>query len=243
MERALVAYVRQELSAPAIAIMGYAEILMDDAVQADRGQSIDDLQRILDASRNLHRLIVSLLDPAAIRQAAGGTDLAEYRRTLRHDLRTPINAIKGYGEMLREDAADGGAGALVADLDKLLGEATLLLDRIDGLVAFSGSDAPPSDGTGAAATEADAPVKMVESLLKAVRPIAEKEADRAAIQPSRILVVDDNASNRDLLSRRLQRQGHTVLQAEDGTVALALIEKEVARSRPARSDDAGHQRI
>ena len=73
-----------------------------------------------------------------------------------------------------------GADALVADLDKLLGEATLLLDRIDGLVAFSGSDAPPSDGTGAAATEADAPVKMVESLLKAVRPIADKEADRAA---------------------------------------------------------------
>ena len=67
---------------------------------------------------------------------------------------------------------------------------------------------------------------MVESLLKAVRPIAAKEADLAAVQPSRILVVDDNASNRDLLSRRLQRQGHTVLQAEDGTIALALVEKE-----------------
>ena len=79
---------------------------------------------------------------------------------------------------------------------------------------------------GAAAGEAGAPVKMVESLLKAVRPIAAKEADRAAIQPSRILVVDDNASNRDLLSRRLQRQGHTVLQAEDGAIALAMVEKE-----------------
>ena len=45
-ERALVAYVQQELSAPAIAIMGYAELLMDDAVQANRGQIIDDLQRI-----------------------------------------------------------------------------------------------------------------------------------------------------------------------------------------------------
>ena len=67
-ERALVAYVRQELSAPAIAIMGYAEMLMDDAVQSDRGQLIDDLQRILDASRTLHRLILSLLDPAAIHQ-------------------------------------------------------------------------------------------------------------------------------------------------------------------------------
>jgi class 3 adenylate cyclase len=44
--------------------------------------------------------------------------------------------------------------------------------------------------------------------------------------PSRILVVDDNASNRDLLTRRLQRQGHTVLQAEDGARALAFVEDE-----------------
>jgi class 3 adenylate cyclase len=218
--------VRQELSAPAIAIMGYAEMLMDDAVQANRGQLTDDLQHILDASRNLHRLILSLLDPAAVHQAAVDTDLAEYRRTLRHDLRTPINAIKGYGEMLREDAADGGAVTLVADLDKLLGEATLLLDRIDGLVTFSAGDAAPLDGASPAATETGASTRMVESLLKAVHPIAAKEADLAAIQPSRILVVDDNASNRDLLSRRLQRQGHTVLQAKDGTVALELVEKE-----------------
>ena len=135
-ERALVAYVRQELSAPATAIMGYAEMLMDDAGQADSAQRTDDLQRILDASRTLHRLILSLLDPATIHRTDASADLADYRRTLRHDLRTPINAIKGYGEMLREDAADGGAETFGADLDKLLGEATQLLDRIDGLVTF-----------------------------------------------------------------------------------------------------------
>ena len=133
-ERALVAYVRQELSAPATAIMGYAEMLMDDAAPADRGQFTDDLQRILDASRNLNRLILSLLDPATIHQAGGSAELTEYRRTLRHDLRTPINAIKGYGEMLREDAADRSAERFAADLDKLLKEANLLLHRIDGLV-------------------------------------------------------------------------------------------------------------
>jgi adenylate cyclase len=218
--------VRQELSAPATAIMGYAEMLMDDAAPADRGQLTDDLQRILDASRNLHRLILSLLDPATIQWTDGNADPAEYRRTLRHDLRTPLNAIKGCGEMLREDAADGNAETFGADLDKLLGEATLLLDRIDGLVTYSGGDVPPSDETDSAAPEISEPARMVEKLLKAVRPIAAKEADFAAVQPSRILVVDDNASNRDLLSRRLQRQGHTVLQAEDGAIALAMVERE-----------------
>ena len=41
-EQVLIAYLRQELSAPATAIMGYAEMLM----------GIDDLQRVLDASRS-----------------------------------------------------------------------------------------------------------------------------------------------------------------------------------------------
>ena len=109
-------------------------------------RSLDDLQRILDASQTLHRLILSLLDPATFQHHEGSADLAEFRRKLRHDLRTPINAIKGYGEMLREDATDGGADAFVGDLDKMLAEATLLLDRIDGLVTYSDGDAPPSDG-------------------------------------------------------------------------------------------------
>ena len=58
--------------------MGYAEMLMDDAAQADREQFTDDLQRILDASRTLHRLILSLLDPATVHRTDGSADLAEY---------------------------------------------------------------------------------------------------------------------------------------------------------------------
>jgi adenylate cyclase len=208
-----------------MAILGYAEMLMDDAVQAGRVQFTDDLQRILDAGGTLHRLILSLLDPATVHRTDSSADQAQLDRTLCHDLRTPINAIKGYGEILREDAADGGAETFVADLDKLLKEANLLLDRIDGLMTYSAGDAPLSEGTTRAA-DGSAPATMVESLIETVRPIAANEADLRAASPSRILVVDDNESNRDLLSRRLQRQGHTVLQAEDGTRALAMVEQE-----------------
>ena len=42
---------------------------------------------------------------------------------LRHDLRTPINAVKGYGEMLLEDAQGPAAAEFVDDLQKML-EAT-----------------------------------------------------------------------------------------------------------------------
>jgi sigma-B regulation protein RsbU (phosphoserine phosphatase) len=42
----------------------------------------------------------------------------------------------------------------------------------------------------------------------------------------RLLVVDDNEMNRDMLSRRLARQGHTVETAENGQQALDLITEE-----------------
>ena len=41
-----------------------------------------------------------------------------------------------------------------------------------------------------------------------------------------VLVVDDNEVNRDLLARRLQRQGHAVTVAEDGLQALELMRSE-----------------
>jgi two-component system cell cycle response regulator DivK len=39
---------------------------------------------------------------------------------------------------------------------------------------------------------------------------------------ARILLVEDNEMNRDMLSRRLQRRGHEVLVAVDGAQALEL---------------------
>ena len=40
-----------------------------------------------------------------------------------------------------------------------------------------------------------------------------------------ILVVDDNEMNRDMLSRRLKRQGYEVAMAENGQTALDMLHK------------------
>jgi adenylate cyclase len=45
-------------------------------------------------------------------------------------------------------------------------------------------------------------------------------------EQARVLVVDDNEANRDLLARRVRRQGHAVTLAEDGVQALELMRKE-----------------
>ena len=43
---------------------------------------------------------------------------------------------------------------------------------------------------------------------------------------AKILLVEDNEMNRDMLSRRLQRRGHEVLTAVDGETGLAMTRSE-----------------
>lgn len=225
-DRALTTYVQQELSAPAEAISGYVDILLDEAQKESRSAFREDLEKIHIAGRALNKLIAELTDHAQAGSAGEPQDPDEYRRRLRHDLRTPINAIKGYGEMLREDAADlADADAFLGDLDRLLEESSRFLEKIDGLVTFS----LPEERGAQAATENGAArmsTKVVDSYLKSVQPISEQEADAATKRPSRILVVDDNPSNRDLLKRRLERQGHSVVLAESGLVALSCVQQD-----------------
>jgi two-component system cell cycle response regulator DivK len=44
---------------------------------------------------------------------------------------------------------------------------------------------------------------------------------------AKILLVEDNEMNRDMLSRRLQRRGHEVLTAVDGETGLAMTRSEL----------------
>lgn len=140
---------------------------------------------------------------------------------LRHDLRTPINQIIGYSELLMEEAEDAGHDAYAPDLTKIRNAAKQLLNLIndnltDNRMQLSGDivdagaqTAPPFPFTspGSRPSIPSAPPML-------------NEEDRPAATPGRILVVDDNEGNRDMLSRQLERQGHTVATASDGQAAL-----------------------
>jgi class 3 adenylate cyclase/CheY-like chemotaxis protein len=211
-QRALLAHLRQEFIAPAAAIVGYADILIEDARRLSLDSYVPDLERIRSAGRSLHSLLQSVLS-----HEHSGERLIFNQSKLRHDLRTPINAIKGYGEMLAEDAADG-QHVLLADIGKLLTAADGMLRRIDALVDFRIETA---DGAGART-----PVGM-GGVMEAVRAI--RAVVTAPVGPDvhgRILVVDDNASNRDLLGRQLTRAGHTVAEVDGGHAALIKLASE-----------------
>ena len=215
---ALLAHVRQDFSAPVGAIVGYAEILIEDAPRYGLERFADDLGKMHEAGLRLQNLIDDLVEPGMLAERTGDHGYDDFESRLRHDLRTPITALKGYGEMLIEDVQDPSADAFVADLQKMLNAAKRLLARVDSLVEFA-----RREGADVAAVEPGAP--LLATLRRIVRPQGEGAAGRRT-ETSRILVVDDHESNRDLLSRRLTRDAHHVVTAASGESALALVEQE-----------------
>jgi class 3 adenylate cyclase len=139
---------------------------------------------------------------------------------IRHDLRTPINQILGYSELLQEQAEESGQAALVADLQKIQAAARRLLELVEEHLApeklKAREAAPAPRGAEEAAAQA-APATAFAS--SAVEP------DAPAPAAGTLLVVDDNEMNRDMLSRRLEAKGFRVLSAADGPRALDVIQR------------------
>jgi adenylate cyclase len=134
--RIQLADLRQELLSPVNALLGYAEILHEEASRNGRSDILPDMNRILSAARDLAGKVDRLVDGDRAKSPPSSA-AATQEQDLRHELRTPLNAIKGYGEMLREDAASFPGDSLRADCDRLLAAATDLLLRLDRIVRFS----------------------------------------------------------------------------------------------------------
>jgi signal transduction histidine kinase len=202
LERALAAFVRQEFGAPIATIIGLTEILIEEARRSGDEPLVSDLDRIHAAGLLLQEQLSRLVDLATQNPFEFTGDFAAFKGKLRHDLRTPLNAVKGYSELIVEDARDSGREDLLADVGKLMDAAEQLLGQIDKL--FGGTDA-----SGLILPETSPPVgrpsrDQVDQIMQSIHPIA-PERRRGHSLPSRILVVDDMKANRDLLSRRLIR--------------------------------------
>ncbi|HEV7766928.1 MAG TPA: response regulator [Thermoanaerobaculia bacterium] len=127
---------------------------------------------------------------------------------LLHDLRNPLNQIIGYSEMLTEEAEGQRREGFVSDLDKIRTAGRRMLAVVEE--NFTAVD----ERSIAAGVGDDEDRSSQESASVLVR---------ADVAPGLLLVVDDDASNRDVLSRRLTRQGHDVRIASNGHDALQLI--------------------
>ena len=140
---------------------------------------------------------------------------------LRHDLRTPLNQIIGYSELVAEDLEGDGHARTREDLDKIgraaRGLAELITREIQpGRIALVGEFTKTTGGGDAAATACSVAVPGDESAEKTVL---------AAIS-AKILIVDDQEENCTVLQRRLEKEGHTCTAVFDGASALERLTAE-----------------
>jgi len=206
----VLAQLRHELRTPLNQIIGYSEMLEEDASSQSRDSFSSDLRKILMAARGLTEQINETLQH-------GRFDPDSDFSKLRHDLRTPLNQIIGYSEMLEEESVDQNTPEFIPDLVKIQKAARALNEVINenlvpGKLGIFLSIPSPYEKPKPASTAGIASDVGVEP----------SKAESVAVH-GHLLVVDDNENNRDMLSRRLLKTGYTVEVAGDGEEALAKV--------------------
>jgi len=153
----------------------------------------DEIAQIAKAAR----LLVEMVESCRPEMGEDGSIETTCSR-LRHDLRTPLVALKGYGELVREIADDEGLETISAALGPLLeGVAEVMVAIERALPAMSRAMA------------------------------AEEEADPGggllSYPTGRVLIADDSQANRDVLIQYLSREGHDVVAVADGLAAIEAV--------------------
>jgi adenylate cyclase len=149
----------------------------------------------LSALRVDARQLLTLLNEVLARGQGGAPDLAAARATLG----APLERVRAAEDRLHRRVAAAGSGERLADLERIRAAVGRLAELLGGDAATSG--APGGDPAASAPAAADEPT-----------------GPRAII-----LVVDDSEDNRDMLARRLRRQGYEVQTAAGGHAALAAL--------------------
>ena len=210
-KRAAIGHVRHELKTPINAILGYSEMLLEDLDEEDRESMAPDLERIRKGGEQLLRLIDGTLDPKRIEEAVD-IDLDAYSDEIRVKLRNPISAVIGYAELLIEQAEETDRDAYVDDLTRIRNAAFRLLELSQDVVEVATGHESPDGGVDKLAEAS----QITQNILLKTRSTVRRTGDGGGT----LLVVDDNADNRNLLSRQLARAGFMVETASDGEAAL-----------------------
>src|SRR5260221_903657 len=190
-----------ELRSPLNHIIGYSETLIEEAEDANETQLVAPLQAILGTGRQLLTLVNDIFS------AERADERKAHLRTMLGDLIPVAHAVAAQIELLLNE--NGDTETLIKDLHKIQGPVVRLLDLIER------ADESWAPGKAPATQQ---PVPDHEPKQTPQTGVEKQAAERGIL-----LVVDDNAQNREVLSRHLQRQGYYVVTAENGRQAIEMM--------------------
>ncbi len=210
-DRESLANFRHALRTPLNQIIGYCEMLMETTEELNATELLPELKRIHTSGGQLLSLITDSLAPWKVESMAIDFSI------LRRDIRPPLSGVIDNTEICLQAAATAGQPTLLSDLRKIRQAAQNLSEL------FESEDFPAKMNF--ARTEAAGTPPLPVDLLSpggsiAPTPMAE------GLTGARLLVVEDDPMNRDMLCRRLQRLGHVITEAENGRVALKRLREQ-----------------
>ena len=224
------AHIRHRLCTAINAIVGYTEILQEDLATGTPQSDLDLLETIHECGLAMLSQVDQILDPETSEEDSHHLQQAFESGTLEKILQQKLEAsLQRIGDC-SEQLLNALPSPATNDLRKVLQASQQLKDLI-----------PQSHGTSknsvnAAGADENLQVERKPYMPELVKQVFElpnsleiltAHAKQTEIEQSgKILVVDDNDNNRDLLSRQLVRQGYSVATAANGAQALQMVEAD-----------------
>jgi CheY-like chemotaxis protein len=198
---------RHDIRTPVGHIIGYAEMIEEDLSAELLKTFSGDLQAIQNAGQKMLALVEDFL-------GASATSLDEINISdSQFQFRMQLNHINGYAEMIFEEATDLGDKELISDLQRITEAGHAALKLIDLIPQRLLEENAPKGASPRVRrkTVADSETTLVTSQIG---------------QGGDLLVVDDDAANRELLARRVKRMGYSARTVVSGEDALSILETE-----------------
>ncbi|MBY0577988.1 MAG: response regulator [Burkholderiales bacterium] len=193
-EKKRLAKMRHELRTPMNHIIGYSEMLIEDTAGSEHEHLVPDLQEIRTVSERLLAIINDLCDPLN-----AGNGFREKLGNKCGEMHAFVSGIAGQVDALIERAGSSQGEAFIPDLTKIRSAANHLRNLIDN------------------------PDSHVENS-QATIPVHTHKTVNQESQLGCLLLVDDNETNREMLSRRLEQIGYKVAVAGNGLQALDMLQ-------------------
>jgi len=201
---ALLSKIRHDLRTPVGHVIGYSEMIEEELEDEGKHDSAHDLQAIQNAGQR----ILALIDDhfSAGKTSPDQISIADAQ----FQIRGQLNHISGYAEMLREDFVDDDPD-MVADLDKIIAAEKAIVSLVENIRLDQWE-------------EQEAPSKKTQKARPKKNKKAEPEVDQTSMGAGGdILVVDDDPTNREMLKRRLVRNGYTTTSVSSGEEAVEIL--------------------
>ena len=203
---------RHNLKNPVNAILGYSEMLIEDCEDEGLLGIVEDLEKLYFAGKEILTAIEINFSDQSLSLAE--KKISDIGKQTELDIRTPLNTIIGYSELIIEDNPNTKIETFHSDIQKIIDSGRNLEKELSSIISFDINSLNISESK----HSTNKNINILEDVLKSIQPL-DKDDKKSKIF-GKILAVDDNINNTSLLKKRMEKKGHQVITANDGEEAL-----------------------